>query len=451
MEIQGSFLPATAPTPQLLRQQALDNALVDLARQPAPTPEQAARMQSYMNQTREDIDKVRNPGPFPEIPKPPTQPADRRQAIMQQIEASPRAKQNFDRLNQDQQGKFLALCEALPALPTFGGILGGLGGNGCLPPQQNGTDPNLITLLESGKLLDTDPEGHTLLENLSALSTQRCAQGIDGRQILRDVVLAVANPNSIHQGSRGTCGPTTVEYLHAKNSPADYVRVIAGLASEQGSVRLRNGTELARDQGCVPEDGSRRTAASRIYQASMMELANGDEEYDNATDGHYRYRRQGDLTVPERTHDGLYTGELETVMNGVLPYRSEFASGGPGAEAEIRSLVRQGLPVVALIRWSTDAQGQTGNHYLLVEAFDDSSVSLRNPWGDGDRGRRGPGDNSPVREVGPGGHIVLSKADFMERLLAYSRPATPGKTPEQRFPPNLPKQMLKNNPMLGWF
>lgn len=449
MEIQSTFLPSTAPTPQLQRQRAVDQALVDITRQPAPSPEQASQLQTYLNQTQADIDRVRNPLPFPPLPTQP-QPADRREAIMEQIKASPRAKQNFEALNPDQQAKFLALCEALPPNPgILGGIMGGLGGSP--PQQQNGTDPNLITLLESGKLLDTDPEGHTLLDNLSALSTQKCAQGIDGRQILRDVVLAVANPNSIHQGYKGTCGPTTIEYLHAKNSPADYVRVIAGLCSEEGKVRLRNGEELTRDQGCVAEDNSGRTAASRIYQASMMEFADGDEEYDNATDGHYRYRQQGDLTVPDKTHGGLYTNELQRVMDGVLPYQSEFASPGTGAEQEIRSLVQQGLPVVALIKWVTNPDHTTGNHYLVIESFDDTSVSLRNPWGDGDHGRNGPGDTSPVREVSPGGHIVLSKADFMDRLLAYSRPTTPGKTPDQRFPPNLPPLQFKSTPVPTWF
>ncbi len=194
-------------------------------------------------------------------------------------------REAFQRLSSDEQLEFREVYDA-----TFTRQEGGFFAPGVMETT-NAARAGLLEHLETGSLTSLDAEGNTLLQNLAWMARQSSAEEdglrLDGRQLMREVLIQTADPGSIRQADRGTCAVTTVEYLQAKHDPADYARVIRGLASQEGSVELRDGSELTRDDSLVARDGSGRSHASQLYQASLMEFANGQSvDYDNQTDAH---------------------------------------------------------------------------------------------------------------------------------------------------------------------
>lgn len=406
-------------------------------------PVQARSLREYMHKVSADLKRVDNmgdgvPPSAAPVPPPYSQPSseEKRARIMEQIDERPQARANWQALSPQEQGQFLSLAEemwrpgALGSLKSEAGgssstaasggngvthLGGGIGGiiGGLLRP---GTDLNLLRLLENGALSDRDRDRNSLLDNLSRLKDQKFAEGLNGAEILRQIVESVANPDAINQGTKGSCAVTTVEYLHAKERPADYVRVMAGLTGEDGKASLRNGEIMHREDGSTLPDNSGRRAVDRIYQDSMREYANGARDYDNQTDEHYEvYMDKDGNLVRKSTGKGTPMDDYERAMDAVLPYDSEWTTRGVGAEAELRQLLQQGYPVQVVLSW-----GENSSHALALEGMDAGQVFLRNPWGDGDVGQGG--DNVPERTVGPGGHIAMSKNDFFSRLLQYSRP-----------------------------
>ena len=73
-----------------------------------------------------------------------------------------------------------------------------------------------------------------LIEQFDRLARMPLAAGLDRTRLLSDIVVRVDDPGKIDQGYQNTCTVTTLEYLLASRHPAEYVRLVAGLASPQG-------------------------------------------------------------------------------------------------------------------------------------------------------------------------------------------------------------------------
>ena len=353
------------------------------------TPEQLSRLQNYQLQTQTDIESIRQPCRDP----------------MQAIKKDPAAYTAFGRLSPEDQRLFLQLCNQVPA-SRGGGMLGGI-----TAQLTGGISPDLLKLLKSGKLTQKDSKGNTLLQNLAGLAGQTMGPRLDKGQVLYELVRQLADPGRIRQGNRNTCGPATLEHLQASTDPAEYARIVAGLTSEKGEVELRGGETLKRDRGSLAPDDSRRSNISRLYQSAMMELANGENEYDNRTDVSTREN--------DETYTGLYQDEMERALDQTLGDKFDFhrTTGAQDTEAKIRKALSQGGFVPVLMNWSPDTR-EWGGHYLVVTGMTENSVILRNPWGSGDVGQ-----NGPERELlDHQGTVEMSKSDFLARVSYIALP-----------------------------
>lgn len=334
--------------------------------------------------------------------------------ILSQLRGNERIWNIYQRLKPEEKRKFMSLAIKLYTPGNDGNSSGSV-------------EPALLSLLSDNKLFDRDSEGTTLLDNLSLMAGQEFAEGLEGNNILRETIRNTGDPERIHQGygeqGKGTCTVTTMEYMNAAQYGSEYVRIISGLTGREGRVQLRNGDMMERDEDTINDDGSNRSPVSRIYQASMMEYANGILNYNNLSDRH------SDGT------GGLNVSQLNRALNAILPYESTSRRYRAGmrdiAEREIMEALRQGRFVPVGLEWGGD-DGTPGGHKLLLERIEGDFVYLRNPWGSEERGdRRG---DEPEREVvGRGGHIRMTVEEFFRRLRNYNLPSSARETDDNSY------------------
>lgn len=253
----------------------------------------------------------------------------------------------------------------------------------------------LQLLLLEGKLPGTKPdkEGQNLLGTLDKLSTQPMHADIDRAALVSDLVQEIALPSAINQHDKATCTVTTMQILMAQEHPAEYARIVGGLASPTGKVKLANGDEIARETGTHTDDGTARSISSRLWQPSLMEYGNGSLDYDNAngkhSDGHSGlYRHEVD-----RVADGLSGRDVNTLYvreSGNLVtdgWHSLFGDDNAIPRAEIVKRIKQstaaGNPVPVAMAWGDrDENGRThGGHEILVTRIEGERVYYKNPWG----------------------------------------------------------------------
>ncbi|MEQ8171076.1 MAG: hypothetical protein ABRQ38_19455 [Candidatus Eremiobacterota bacterium] len=292
-----------------------------------------------------------------------------------------------------------------------------------------GTNEDLVKLLEQGKLNNydgkftdeygdfvdvnklRDKDGKGLLDNLNSMADQKFAEGLDKNKIMNETLSNLANPDKINQGKkgtgdRGTCTVTCLEYLNAKNNPAEYTRIVAGLTGEKGEVELRNGETMKIADDVIKGDNSGRTNVDRIYQASMVNYAIGGG-YDNSTN------RVTDLDTKtkqlyEKDFQGLNGKELNKVMNGVLSDKSEVFDYKPDENAQVRGSTE--YRISEAIKEGQQVPVEINGHKVIVERMDPGpggKVYLRDPYGDGATGNKG------------GGHKEMSKDEFFGQLKNY--------------------------------
>lgn len=351
----------------------------------------------------------------------------------QDVLGEPKSQGRFEQLSSDEQARLKGVYETtLPEGRNSPQPMVGFGQPGAEPPTQeqreaiaesmkvrqknmdaNATRDGLVQLLDSGKLQSTDKNGDSLLSNLDRLRTQEFAEEgserLDGNTVLGDVIKQTADPGLIRQGSKGTCVPTSLEFVQARNQPAEYARVVAGLTSKEGTVELKDGTNIARDHNLVAEDGSGRSSASRVYQASMMEFANGSLDYRNEEDQHFRNNWFG-VSEPVTNNDGkpsrgLYPSQSEVLGEALFgknfeTHRGPHRGGGEQWKQDISGALEGEKVVRVGMRWSRNPDDRDGYHSLTVEKMDDKHVYLRNPWGAGEAGNQDESRASgPIREA----------------------------------------------------
>src|SRR5205823_4872249 len=82
----------------------------------------------------------------------------------------------------------------------------------------------------------------------------------------------------IDQSNNGTCGPTSVEFSVADTSPSEYVRLVAGLASNGGEVKMRGGDSLhLQENYLTPRQGDTRTLSEMVFQSAAAAYAHGQK------------------------------------------------------------------------------------------------------------------------------------------------------------------------------
>jgi hypothetical protein len=176
--------------------------------------------------------------------------------------------------------------------------------------------------------LDDVSVGVPLPDALHLLATAPLGARLDeipGRvRLLGDAIQHIADPGRINQGYKGTCAVTCVEIFVAARYPAEYIRLVAGLASPAGVVTLRNGEPLRRDEEVLTWSGmeARRSPVSRLLQVAFMEFAYPDLDYQNMVDGHIERGAQGD----KNTGTGVGLDEFDRLLEAVTNERWDTLS-----------------------------------------------------------------------------------------------------------------------------
>ena len=169
-------------------------------------------------------------------------------------------------------------------------------------------------------LLSSDQEGSSLQANLQQLAREQPAGTVNS------ILQEIADPMQVNQGKHNTCAPASMQYVMAKNHPAEYVRIMNGLLSKEGRVTMANGDVLTRVPGTLGPDKSReRSRTERVFQAAMMDYCNGRVDYDNTNDKHMRSRWKGDF----RSREGLNPGAVRKGLEALTGKKVKADVGNP--------------------------------------------------------------------------------------------------------------------------
>lgn len=264
----------------------------------------------------------------------------------------------LDKLSPQDRARYLALKKTLQTTST---------------DKPNG-DPVAALALQA-MLLEGKLPGGELLKNLSKLNQQKLGEGIDRQQLLGDVVQELAVPEAIAQHNRGTCVATSIEIQLVQKDPAEYVRLVSGLASPEGQVTTRGGDVLKVEEGALT-DTTGRSLSQRLLAPALMELGNGRADYSNADDKHHG----GDVDG----RSGLTAAQADVVLESL--YGRDYAFLNTPGEKEkkagtefVLSELEAGRNVLVGLQWGT------GGHKVLVTGTETRDgvdyVKIINPWG----------------------------------------------------------------------
>ena len=289
------------------------------------------------------------------------------------------------------------------------------------------------------RLAGRDLRGGTMLTHLQAMATGPLGRGIDRAAVLTSTLNEVKDPTRIEQRQQGTCAATSTTLTLVGRSPAEYVRLIGGMASAAGTATLAGGQTLRRNEGSVADGRSGRSISERLLQDAFMDFANGTMNYDVARDDSGD-GDDGGLTSAEsaRLSSGVF-GQPHRAVTGGATYAPRDASLMARTWATLKSgfefvtfqhdasrpmatlQARSGTPTQIGMRW-----GQEGHsaHAVVVNRIEDGRVYFQNPHGNAYHGQA-PGSSlsPPPRRVETGNIQSMTVADFSARLTSVIVPA----------------------------
>lgn len=290
------------------------------------------------------------------------------------------------------------------------------------------------------RLSTRDLRGGTMLSSLHQLATGPLGRGIDRADVLRSTMGEVENPTTIEQRGQGTCAATSVTLRVAERSPAEYARIVSGLASQAGTATTLAGDTLRRVPGSVADQRSGRSQSERLIQDSFMDFANGDYRYNVAADN--SGAAGGGLNVAEVTRlqtsvmgqeyrtvtttgrqvtrdAGFFEQRYRNLRNNLD--RALFRENPNAPMALLRREVSAGRSTVIGMRWG---QENHSGHAVVVERIASGRVYFQNPHGNATHGQAvGSSLSPPPRRVEAGNVQSMLIADFQSRLHAVSIPA----------------------------
>nr|HBN07337.1 hypothetical protein [Cyanobacteria bacterium UBA8530] len=238
----------------------------------------------------------------------------------------------------------------------------------------------LQEMLLDGRLLKSKDlrGGNDLLSNLSKLSDGPMQADLakEGGKLLGDLIQEVYDPTCISQGSKGTCGATTVQILLAKQNPADYARLISGLASPSGKAILASGAEISRQAGTEKDDKSCRTLATRLMAPAFMQYGNGIFGYSNEKDEtNYHIVKAGGLMNGQ--FDGLAEAALKKDYKAVIV---GVTSPAHSVLNDIAKIATPDNPVPISLTYGGNRLVNDG-HFVQITGIKDGKATFVNPWG----------------------------------------------------------------------
>lgn len=235
----------------------------------------------------------------------------------------------------------------------------------------------LQTMLLEGKLPGAKALGgsDTLLGGLEKLTTLELGENVDRQQLLADLVQECATPSSVSQESKGTCVPTSIEIQLLQTNPAEYVRLVSGLASKAGEVTTVGGDVLKVEPDALTDDTG-RSVSQRLLAPALMEIGNGRSDYDNTDDEHHGPESDG--------KSGLTAAQADRVLESLYGKDFAFMTTDDAKEKKagtdfVMDELEAGRSVLVGLQW-----GDGGHKVLVVgtETRDGQEyVKIINPWG----------------------------------------------------------------------
>jgi hypothetical protein len=242
-----------------------------------------------------------------------------------------------------------------------------LGGHGAIP-----TQPGLKGLLSYNESAlvggARNNDGQDLLSALEKIATQPLATGLDRAELLSNVIRETANPATQHQESRNSCAITTTTIKLALENPAEYARLVGGLATPDGSVKLRSGDTVRRAGDWQVADGGRSLGGKLLYPA-LMKFANPG--YNNSKDeakylGTFGY---------EGTGPGNWQKAMEAVLGRSFDEALVFSWNADEIVEKLAKDTAAGRTTPVSFTWGGS------RHVCLVTGVKDGRVQFVNPYG----------------------------------------------------------------------
>lgn len=236
-----------------------------------------------------------------------------------------------------------------------------------------------MLLMEGSLTKYQSTAGKNLLETLHEVATQPLNEAIPRNYVVSDLLQELANPIAISQHNRGTCTVTAVQMYMALEHPAEYARIIGGLASPEGKVKLADGRDLARLAGTEVKDGTPRSTPARLWQPASMQYAKG-QPYDNLTDKF----ADGSGGLSYLPVDKL----LDSLTGKNVKHMSIYEHDGPQAMLQAaKGNLDQGHVVPVALSWGVrQADGSyPAGHQVLLNRMSEEHAHYHNPWGQSER------------------------------------------------------------------
>ena len=292
--------------------------------------------------------------------------SERYQAANAQVQANAQLEQEkLGNLAPEQRETYLRVKEQLMTIAPAGDPVAAL---------------SLQKLLFTGKLTEGPSlrDGKNVMDGLSQLSTGPLAEGMDRQQLLADLVQELATPSAINQGPVGTCAGTSVGIHLLRNNPAEYVRLVAGLASPAGEVATASGKMLRREPDALT-DGISRSQVQRLLVPAFMEIAHPRRDYQSGPE-------EGQYKNGDNKGTGLNAKEVDRILEAVYDdrFKKKNVGGFPlmrpkKAMERIEEQLAKGKDVLAGLEW------ESGGHKVVVTGTETVNgqqyVNYINPWG----------------------------------------------------------------------
>lgn len=245
-------------------------------------------------------------------------------------------------------------------------------------PETTATGASKSAVLDA----DLSRDRLTLLDNLARLVEVDPHMDIHETMdtLIEDVIEEVSNPHyELNQGTKGTCAPTSVQWIVTTYFPSEYVRLLRELLSQAGRTVLANGHTAT-----VPSDTHRydsgeesphiqrflrRSWSERVFQAAMMNYARPGLTYSNLND------------IFSDQRGGLTSPELVRLLSGLRnrAYTIHQGNGANVVSAIAQQLAAKSLPLVTAMLWGPTTN--QGGHAVVSVRSDHNNIVFRNPWG----------------------------------------------------------------------
>jgi hypothetical protein len=193
-------------------------------------------------------------------------------------------------------------------------------------------------------------------------------------KLLTDSIDALANPNSISQGSKGTCAQTTVERSIAERNPNQYVKIITDLITK-GEYIAPNGQRIPLNEGGIKKALSElenRYLTTRIITPSFMEFfydKNPDKnDYNDFSDRERgSSQRQGSST--DKTASAIYNADYKIIDLGKFDNNTKILI--------LETLLKLSKhPVFLYVDYTNDGI----LHAVELKNITNNSINISNPW-----------------------------------------------------------------------